>query len=244
MLDLKSVSHSTRIRGITVSFENAQCWHLLGANGSGKSSLLCAMAGILDSDGQIRFKSNDIRNMPRDDLAEYRCMLPQQHQLYFEVSVKECFFMLHRSHDIPPLLIESLKLLSLLDKSMFALSGGEMQRVYLALHLTQIWPAIKRGEALVLLDEPTQQLDPFFQTKTLELIDSIVGLGNLVIQSHHDINQTLHFASHVILLKDGQAIDQGSTNCVINQDSMQVVYDQPFMEICEDSSQKRYLVVK
>lgn len=244
VLQLDAITITDRLRDISTAIGAGEIWHLLGANGSGKSSLLSAVAGILNTEGEIFWREQNIRDLSLPELSICRCLLPQQHHLHFEVSVKECFFMLHKVRKVPEQLVDTLVLSPLLDKSMYALSGGELQRVYIALHLTQVWPAIENGEALVLLDEPTQQLDPAFQSKALQLIASIADLGNVVIQSHHDVNQTLHYATHAMLIKNGEMLAQGNADEVINADTMARLYDQRFIEITADSSQKRYLLVK
>ncbi len=244
MLQLHSLSSPNRLIEVSAEFNSGECWHLLGPNGSGKSSVLTAIAGLLQIEGRLLWHDMNIDKPPQIEHAQFRCLLPQKHQLYFEVTVKECFFMLHQSFHIPELLLDTLQLEQLQDKPVFSLSGGEQQRVYIALHLTQVWPAIEKGNALVLLDEPTQQLDPFFQIKTLELIANVSQLGNVVIQSHHDVNQTLEFASHAMLIKKHQVLNQGKVNDVIKSVSMQALYNQDFIELNDKSTSKRYLVVK
>ena len=98
------------------------------------------------------------------------------------------------------------------EKNILELSGGEQQRVQIARVLAQIWDSSNTNPKLLLLDEPTSNLDIVYQHILLDLLLKRVSKNNLsVIIVLHDINLAARYATHIGLIKDGQLIKIGET---------------------------------
>src|SRR5690606_34501352 len=110
------------------------------------------------------------------------------------------YFFIPNLFEIPEQLESALEIGPFLNKSMQQLSGGELRRVQIARALLQIWPAIERGHALVLLDEPLQGLDLRHQSLLMQLLTDIAAKGNSLIISNHDLNLCYRYADKVALL--------------------------------------------
>ena len=105
-----------------------------------------------------------------------------------------------------------------LNRQVKELSGGQMQRVWLAL-------AIAQSREVLLLDEITTYLDIRYQYEILNLIRSLNRtFGTSVVMVLHDINQTLQYADTTIVMKDGRAVCQGKTRDVITENVIRDIY--------------------
>jgi ABC-type hemin transport system ATPase subunit len=116
----------------------------------------------------------------------------------------------------------------LLDRPLNELSGGEQQRVHIARVLLQVWPAIQQGEAILLMDEPLQNLDIAFQESVLILFERLVAMGNLLLMSVHDVNLSLRFADKVLLLKQGKCQASGESKAILTATGVTELYEYPF----------------
>ena len=104
------------------------------------------------------------------------------------------------------------------DRQVMELSGGQMQRVWLAL-------AIAQSREVLLLDEITTYLDIRYQYEILNLIKTLNrSFGTSVVMVLHDINQTLQYADATIVMKDGRAVYQGRTQDVMTENMIKEIY--------------------
>jgi iron complex transport system ATP-binding protein len=93
-----------------------------------------------------------------------------------------------------------------------------------------------------LLDEPLQQMDVKHQMSALKLISEVQNLGNTIVMSHHDINQSMRYCSHICLIKDGKVTQDGPRDEVINRDSMQRLFSQGFKVLNENQGNNQYFM--
>ncbi len=99
-----------------------------------------------------------------------------------------------------------------------ALSGGERQRVWIAM-------ALAHQSEMLCLDEPTTYLDIYYQIELLQLVKSLNEQFNLtIVMVLHDINQAIRYSDHIILMKDGQIVAEGTPRAVITKDVIKDVY--------------------
>ncbi|MGQ8366718.1 ATP-binding cassette domain-containing protein [Glaciecola sp. 1036] len=243
-LSATNLTLNNRLDNISVHFKPGEYWHLLGANGSGKSSLLQVLSG-LENDflGEVLIQNKRLSAYSAFELSDFYTLVTQHYESDFGISVKEAFEFFNATAELPEEVEKVLQVKILLNKPLKQLSGGERQRVHLARNINQVWPSLKNGQGILLLDEPTQQLDPYFQVNVLNLLKYIVKLGNLVVQSHHDVNQTLNYADKVILLDKGKVFRLGETDKVVTPVNMTSLYNQEFREIADPSLAKGYLLV-
>ncbi|MFW8589321.1 ATP-binding cassette domain-containing protein [Glaciecola sp. 2405UD65-10] len=228
---------------MNLDITEGECWHLLGNNGSGKSSLLALMAGTLAADtGQILLRGRIIDDISLAQLAQARCFLQQLPQAEFDISLQELLTFYSQQTHLPKPVEDALGLSDLMPKSLRKLSGGQQQRFHIALSLTQIWPAIESGKALVLLDEPYQYLDISYQCKLKALLKNILALNNTIVMSTHDVNSCFGLASHIAWLKDNAIMAQGSTHSHLSTHNMTLAYGHAFHEIHDDVQKQRYFI--
>ena len=244
MLELNKVSLSARLQDASLQCKRSEWWTLLGPNGAGKSTLLSLASGILPANsGSLCLDGINFDDLSLSALAASRCLVTQSYRTEFGVSVAEALYFFTGMRVIPERLEQYLEIEALKNKSFERLSGGEKQRVHLARNLMQVWHQIESGNALVLLDEPLQQMDIRHQAATLSLIKSIQVMGNLIVMSHHDINQSLEYSTHLCLLKNGQIHQQGIAKEIVNKEALEHLYSQAFRLLKDDASSVEYYVV-
>lgn len=223
--------------------EHGQWWFLLGANGSGKSTFLSVIAGLEPAfSGSVNLNGTEVRDISVSQLASTRCLVTQAYSTEFSISVAELFSFFTEISVCPDLIEQHLDLSTLFNKSFSRLSGGEKQRVHLARNLMQVWPMIEQGKALILLDEPLQQMDIKHQFESLRLFAELQNLGNLLIMSHHDLNQAMLYASDACLLKAGKLIQAGQQQEVLTQTNLEYLFDQRFTQIIDKNTTQSYLI--
>jgi iron complex transport system ATP-binding protein len=197
---------------------------LLGANGSGKSTILKLASGILrPSDGQIRLWNRPLHAYRHKDRAKLLCYLPQLLDIYIPFTVRELVTMGLYPYDIPPELTvdEALELVGLQDRArshVMTLSGGERRRVYIAMTLIQ-------GAGLLLLDEPLANLDIKYQMEIMRLLKELKEKKNIsVLMALHDINIAMQF-ERILLIKEGRILAVGKPESVLTKQLLRQAFD-------------------
>ena len=228
ILDFNKVSFSyeggTFIKDLSFTVENGQFIGLLGANGSGKSTILKLASGILTaSGGSVDLWGKSIQSYKNKDRAKLLSYLPQVLDISIPFTVREVVSMGLYPYDIlPPLTTdEALKMVGLAHKAdsvIINLSGGERRRVYIAMTLLQ-------GAGLVLLDEPLANLDIRYQIELLRLLKELrASRGITVIMALHDINIALQFDT-LLLIKEGKIIGTGTPDAVLTGNLLKDAFD-------------------
>ena len=211
------------IKDLSFSVENGQFIGLLGANGSGKSTILKLACGILKSlNGSVDLWGKSIRSYRNRDRAKLLSYLPQVLDIHIPFTVREVVGMGLYPYDILPALTtnEALEMVGLANKAdsvITNLSGGERRRVYIAMTLLQ-------GAGLVLLDEPLANLDIRYQIELLRLLKELrAARGITVIMALHDINIALQFDT-LMLIKEGRIIGTGTPDEVLTGDLLKEAF--------------------
>ncbi len=212
------------ISDLTFSISNGEFIGLLGANGSGKSSILKLASGILrPSGGHVKLWGKLLQSYKNKDRAKLLCYLPQLLDINVPFKVRELVSMGLYPYDIPPEISvgEALDLVGLKEKSesyITNLSGGERRRTFIAMILIQ-------GAGLLLLDEPLANLDIKYQIEILRLLRELKDKKNIsIIMALHDINLALQFGK-VMLIKDGRVLGVGSPETVLTRDLLKEAFD-------------------
>ncbi len=209
---------------------------LLGPNGSGKTTLIKLASGVLKpGQGEIRLDGSDLSLLRRKAIARNVAVVPQQFHIPFAFSVGEVV-MLGRIPFIKALAGETevdrqavttaLELVGIgeLEQRRFdELSGGERQKVILAMALAQ-------QPKLLLLDEPTVHLDITHQIEILELVRSLnVEQGITVIAAMHDLNLASLYFDRLVLLKEGRVMADGTPAQVLTEARIREVFSASVM---------------
>src|SRR4030066_1633514 len=212
------------ISNMSFSVNNGEFIGLLGANGSGKSTILKLASGILKaSDGHINLWNKSILFYKNKDRAKLLSYLPQILDISIPFTVRELVGMGLYPYEISPALTidETIEMVGLADKadSLIAnLSGGERRRAYIAMTLLQ-------GAGLLLLDEPLANLDIKYQIEIQRLLRGLKEKKNIsIIMALHDINMALQFEK-VMLIKDGRILGIGEPETVLTRDLLKEAFD-------------------
>ena len=197
---------------------------LLGANGSGKSTIMKLASGILKpSSGSILLWGKTLAAVSHRDRAKLISYLPQTLDISVPFAVRELVGMGLYPYDIPPAMSvdEALDMVGLTDKAdarLTALSGGERRRTFIAMTLLQ-------GAGLLLLDEPLANLDIKYQIELVRLLKKLREVKNIsVVMALHDINIALQFEK-VLLIKDGNVIGSGRPDEVLSRSMLKQAFD-------------------
>lgn len=197
---------------------------LLGANGSGKSTILKLCAGILrPASGGVRLWGKDLHSLRNRDRAKLISYLPQTLDVTVPFSVAELVGMGLYPYDIPPAMTvpEALDMVGLAGKSgahLSDLSGGERRRTFIAMTLVQ-------GAGLLLLDEPLANLDIKYQIELVRLLRKLREAKNIsVVMALHDINIALQFDT-VMVIKNGDLIGSGRPEAVLTRPMLKQAFD-------------------
>jgi ABC-type cobalamin transport system ATPase subunit len=240
---LDNVSLHARVKAVDLHINKGQCWHFLGPNGAGKSSLVLLLAGIeTPSQGVLKLDNIELSKHSLIQLAKTRCFLHQQQHSEFDIPLSQLLRFYTQSSVVPDKIDKCLHIGPLLHKPLSELSGGQQQRFHIARNLCQIWPAIMKGQGLILFDEPISHLDVNYQSAIMTLLQHVCELGNTVIMTSHDINVSQQYASHVGLLKNQKLVFQGCTNDVLNLNNMQAIFEHQFVQIDSEHHSQKYIV--
>lgn len=197
------------IKDFNIDIDKNEVYCVLGPNGCGKTTLLKSIAQLKDYKGTINYQDNDLSKLPRKEIGKTMALLSQNSSTYFEFSVYDTVFNgrypylegLFRGqsledHEIVEDSLKRVGMYEMKERKITTLSGGQLQRVYLARLLAQ-------EPEIILLDEPTNHLDLKHQIETLEFIRQLTKEGKTSIVVLHDLNLARRYADKVILLSEG-----------------------------------------
>lgn len=227
--DLTFSYRSNRIlNDLNVVVNDAEVLSLVGPNGSGKTTLIKCIDRILKPKGSILLEGREIESMSQQEIARQIGYVPQSSSTPLATTVFDTVLMGRRPHitwrvsdaDIGKV-ADTLELLNLQDLSMrdFAqLSGGQKQKVLIARALAQ-------EPAILLLDEPTSNLDMKHQLDVMETISSLVKEKSIsAVMAIHDLNLAARFSDNLVMLKNGKVYAAGTPNDLLCEGNIRDVY--------------------
>ncbi|MDO5861315.1 MAG: ABC transporter ATP-binding protein [Thermoplasmata archaeon] len=217
------------LKGITFDFDRPEFICIMGPNGVGKSTMIHCMNKILKpTGGELLIDGLDVNEMKLKDVAEKMGYVP--------VSSEDSF----------PLTVVDTVMVGLQIDSKFGTSREDLEKVYGVLRLMQIEHlamrnfdelsagqhqkvmlarGLVRSPPVVLLDEPTSNLDIRHQLEVTKVLSRLPReKGMMVIMISHDINITAKFADRIVLLHDGEIYATGTPMEVLTKENLRVVY--------------------
>jgi iron complex transport system ATP-binding protein len=204
---------------------------VIGPNGSGKTTLLKVLYRLLSPQrGEVLFERVPLRKMSHKDIAKRIAVVAQEIYPVFPFRVIEIVLMgrspylghlmfeRERDLEIAKKAMEWTEILPISERPIDELSGGERKRVFIARALAQ-------EPEVILLDEPTANLDIHHQ---IEFLDLILALnrekGLTILMASHDLNLASEFCDRLILLQNGGIFKMGSPQEVITREHIEKVY--------------------
>ena len=235
MLDVKGLSCGYSgidiIKDISFNVKRGEVLAVIGPNGCGKTTLLKALARLLSYRGSIVLEDREISAFSRKNLAKKIGLLAQSAGVYFPYTVYDTASLGRFPHSTSFLkglsnedkemiseILDKLELLCVKDRLISELSGGQLQRVFLARVLVQ-------NPDLILLDEPTNHLDLKHQVELLEYLAVWAkGQNRAVVAVLHDLNLARRYADTAILLNQGLVLSSGDCNSVLSEEILYSAY--------------------
>ena len=220
------------IKGIDLDIAKGELIGVIGPNGSGKTTLLRTMTGILKpQNGKILINSENLSKISHREIAKKVAVVKQNIESTmlsindyvlmgrFPYYNKFQFFEKQNDRKLANKYMRLTDIYGLRHKLMSDISGGERQRAQIAKALTQ-------EPAILLLDEPTSQLDIAHQIKVLDLIKRLNrNMGFTVIMVIHDLNMAAEYCTNLIMLKNGRVFKSGTPNDVLTYQNVEEVYN-------------------
>jgi iron complex transport system ATP-binding protein len=203
---------------------------LIGPNGAGKSTLLHLLLGLLrPTAGSVRISGAPVETLERSAIARRVAFVPQDVRSDFAFTVRELVAMGRTPHlgrfrpegpaDVQAIdgALAATETTGLAERLISDLSGGERQRVHLARALAQ-------DTSVLLLDEPTANLDVEHQLHILGLVRKLVRGGKAAVVALHDLSLAARFAHRIVVLAHGGVAASGSPDDVITEDMLEVCF--------------------
>ena len=216
--------------GVSLHAHRGRLVGLVGPNGAGKTTLLRALSGILRcQEGLVRLHGVDVATLSSKDVATSIALVPQIAPYTHGFNVIELVLMGRYPH-LGPFQIEGsvddriardamrlTKTEQFADRTLDTLSGGERQRVFIARALTQ-------QPRVLLLDEPTTNLDVLHQLKVLDLVRRLVDDGLTAVAAIHDLNMAARYCDRLVLLSGGRVLAEGPPGDVLSPGTMATAF--------------------
>lgn len=220
------------VNNLNLTIPTGKITTLIGPNGCGKSTVLKTMSRILSpSNGFVYLDGKDIHKTGTKEIAKKLAILPQSPTAPGTLTVEELIGYGRSPHqsgfgklsdeDKASInwAIEATNIEELVDREVDSLSGGQRQRVWIAMALAQ-------NTDILLLDEPTTYLDLTHQLEVLLLLDKLNKKENkTIVMVIHDLNLASRFADHMVAIKEGKVVCEGTPFQVMTKENLEHVFE-------------------
>jgi len=218
------------LRGADLQLEAGKLVAVVGPNGAGKSTLVRAVSGLQKmTAGSARWLGRGVGEMRGRELARLRAFVPQRMPVPAGVTVREAVT-IGRSARLRPLRrltaadhegiersLERARVARFAERALTTLSGGELQRVQIAIGLAQEAPVL-------IADEPTSQLDLGATIGVASLLRELVGEGLSVLLVVHDLALAAAIADTVVVVSEGRTVATGTAAAVLDRERLAEVW--------------------
>lgn len=217
---------------VSFNFKKGENISIIGANGCGKTTFLKCLCNILDFKGNIYLDNQNIKKFKRKELAKKIGMLSQIISINFDFTVFDTVmmgrfvhqdkFFINNTKEDKEIVINALKtveLINLKDKNISNLSGGQLQRVFLAKIMAQ-------NPDIILLDEPTNHLDFKYQIELIRFLKQwSINENKTIIGVIHDINLAMLLTDNIIVMEDGKIKMYDKSENIIKSNILNSIYN-------------------
>lgn len=235
------------IKNINIDFKDGSITSIIGKNGCGKTTLLKTASNLLKPfRGIITIMGKDISDIPDKELAKKVSFLPQNrtvpnitvYNLVMHGRYPYLGFSrtpLKKDREIVKKAIELMGLYKYVNKNIHELSGGQRQKVYIAMVLAQ-------DTDIIFLDEPTTYLDINHQLEILEEIKKLKKMGKTIVMVLHDLNSALSCSDRICLMDNGEIVIYDTPQAVFESREIDRVFRVfPSQVLTENKTAKQYV---
>jgi iron complex transport system ATP-binding protein len=213
------------LKDVSLAVEAGEFVGLIGANGSGKTTLLRILLGVAPASGEVRLCGDSLKTLDRREVARRATMVPQDTRVDFAFTSRDIVAMGRTPYlgrfkpeggadkEAIARAMRETGTTEFAERPVTELSGGERQRVHLARALAQ-------ETSVILLDEPTANLDLAHQFEALELVRGFTRAGGAALAAIHDLILASRFCDRLLLLSDGKIVAAGSPAEVITESNL------------------------
>lgn len=224
-------SKKTIISNLNLKIQKNKITALIGSNGSGKSSILKALSRIIfPAGGTVYLDGKSIQSHSSKEVAKILSILPQSPEAPHEFTVsqlvtygrfpRQSFFGSFNDEDCKAIAwaLKVTEMDSFQDRKLSELSGGQRQRAWIAMALAQ-------GGDYLFLDEPTTYLDMKHQIEILKILKNLNETqGKTIVMVVHDINHAAKFAHHIVAIKNGVVVNEGTAHEILNDKVIENIF--------------------
>ncbi|MFP4976164.1 ABC transporter ATP-binding protein [Paenibacillus sp. CN-4] len=224
-------AEATIVKDLSLTVPNGKITALVGSNGSGKSTILKTMARIMKpKSGSVMLDGKSIHRLSTKEVAKQLAILPQNPTAPDGLTVSELVGYGRYPHqkgfgsltpedrEIIASAIAVTGMEAFKDRPIDRLSGGQRQRAWIAMALAQ-------QTDILFLDEPTTYLDMAHQLEVLQLLQKLNDEeGRTIVMVVHDLNHASRYAQHMVAIKSGRVVSEGTPAEVMNQEVLREVF--------------------
>ena len=235
MLDVNNIHFSIDdkkiLDGISARFEPRKIHGIIGPNGSGKSTLLKNICRIWEpQSGSIVINGKDYTEIPRKELSTLVTLVPQNTTIGFPISVFDIVSMGRNPHlgrfeglrqkdrEIIERALQQTNIYALKDRNINELSGGEGQLAIIA-------RALATEASLILLDEPTSELDVKHTLEIVNILYEFKEQGKTILVTIHDLNLARKFCDTISIMCRGKLFYSGTPEDAFSEENIRQVFE-------------------
>lgn len=228
----KKYGKKSVVSDVSLNLPQGKLVAFIGPNGAGKSTLLSMMSRLVPYEiGEIYLKGQEVKAIKSQEMAKKLAILKQSNQIQLKITVEELVAfgrfpyskgrLTKEDHQKIATALEKLGLEEIKNQTIDTLSGGQLQRAYIAMVFAQ-------ETEYLLLDEPLNNLDMNYGIQMMKTLKELIHeTGKTVFIVIHDLNFAAAYADEIIALKDGQLFKQGAPQEVITTEVLGELYQTP-----------------
>ena len=229
----KSYGAKHVVKDVTFDIPKGKVISLIGPNGAGKSTVLNIITRLISQDsGTVDFQGTELKKWKSKELAKKLAILTQSNNINMKLTVKELISFGRFPHSGNHLTLEDeqmvdmaisyMELEEFTDRFIDELSGGQLQRAYIAMVIAQ-------DTDFVFLDEPTNNLDIYHSSNMMKTVRKMCeDLGKTVILVLHEINFAACYSDYIATFKDGELYRFGKVDEIMTKETLKYLYGVEF----------------
>lgn len=229
----KSYGNKKVLDDVSLNINKGKMTSFVGPNGAGKSTMLSIIARLMEKQsGEIFLEDRLIDDYGKNELSKKISILKQSNNINIRLTIRELVSFGRFPHSKGRLnkednkyideAIEYMRLTDIQNKYLDELSGGQRQRAFIAMVIAQ-------GTEYIFLDEPLNNLDMSNSVQMMKVLRKLCDdLNKTIVIVMHDINFASCYSDYVVAFKDGKLLKNGTTDEIINQNTLREIYQMDF----------------